>query len=1596
MIRVLKWVLGSLLLLGATQVSAKCIQAGGTEANCEIAPVVWTAGWLQNKHTYRYESLDSAINGFGSYLRSTCEKCKSGILWNPLPGKHPDFYTHADTYLPRSNTNWLVMIWGVEYDNSGKLINYYQSGNLDGSIEQEPRCSGRSAELQEGVDGRRRWYCMPSKAPLSQVDQIIDSASGLDTTTEGCTVGCNPVNLVTGTKYDEKIDYQNYSPYPIVWKRSYNSRTERWTFNYTQSLNFAPDGGTNHVTLSRPDGSILVLNTPVLSTTSAPSVWNLAMGANKSWRGKLVDIRNAQGELTGWDYTNLNDETEHYNAQGTLQYIQSIKGERITLNYTNNQLTSIEDDFGRSLTINYTTHSLEGSFVHEDPSVPYNQPVQNLSKPFQYLPTFEDGQKRSQIQSVSDGSQTVAYTHVNTKGVGKVFFTHIKTVTYPDNSVLTYGYDTNGRLSTITDEANDLYATYTYDAYNRVTKSVHGNNQNPITYTYANSYTIVKDGNNNQAQFNITDATSKKINKNSGSNVPCTKCAGSKAKTISYNEFGDPLSVVDFENSTTQYTYDTNRGLPLTKTDAATTALQRTVSYTWHPNFRKPLTITEPTHVNGVAHTRTTTFVYNNFGDPVSMTISTSSGEPSRTWSYTYTSDLWLDTQTEPNGLVTKFTYDLQGNVLSKTLAFGTPQAQTVEIGGYNSKGLPTWSKDPNGMVTRSIWNNRDQIEVVETGTPSGSDIWGAGNWQTQTFEYNAWGALKTITDAVGKSQEYNYDTAHRVTSVVEKNSAGVQHAKVVYTYDLASNITKEELFDASNTSVLSHTQTFDTVNRIKTMVDANAKSTSFDYTNEDALKKITTPLANQTQYGFDLLQRPTLITDALNNKFSTTYDTQNNIQSAKDALNHTTTYAYNGFGDLVSITSPDRGNWSFEYNSAGQRTQTVDPRNVVSTTTYDILSRPTQIVFNGTAAVGSGLNKTTHTHTYVYDNCAKGKGRLCSYTDSTGTTTFTYNAWGDILTHTWSGKSGTVVANAVLRTQYTYLPNGLLDTMTYPSGKVLNIGYNAGFPSSLTFNNQLLLGNAQWTAWGEVKQWSWGSAGITGPPKNVVFAYDKNAQPLSITDTDTKTYTLDNDQRITHITDALNPSVNQTYTYSKVNQVIQNSFGSSPHVYTYDANGNLATLRNNTDGSNYTTASTSNRLISETPVVGSVLATPIAWTYDAMGSVINDGSGSYTYDVTGNMSHSERGAYVSDYGYNTQNQRVFKTTENGVEIYAYDAEGRRIGSYRVDASKPNGIAVQDELMYWDNWRVVGIARTTQNTVLHPVLSDHLGTPRKILTPTGSVVWSWDGKDAFGLQSPNENVSSSTFVFDARFPGQWFDKETGLFHNGFRYYNANVGRYTQSDPLGLEAGWNTYAYVAGNPVSAVDYLGLDMLDIHMKVSRGISWVDERIVDGLAAANARSLPQNVVDFTAGWGDGASMGIAKKVRSINGTNGEVNCFSSNYNIGSFAGGVNGVIAIPLGSFRSFNAGIIWFAKRGRINLYHYTTHTAAENIAKEGFILSEGIQLSGKGVYATPFSAKVAKNLGAKNNEGRVLIDKSSKMIPTVSPGNIKTIPTNLKK
>jgi len=92
------------------------------------------------------------------------------------------------------------------------------------------------------------------------------------------------------------------------------------------------------------------------------------------------------------------------------------------------------------------------------------------------------------------------------------------------------------------------------------------------------------------------------------------------------------------------------------------------------------------------------------------------------------------------------------------------------------------------------------------------------------------------------------------------------------------------------------------------------------------------------------------------------------------------------------------------------------------------------------------------------------------------------------------------------------------------------------------------------------------------------------------------------------------------------------------------------------------------------------------------------------------------------------------------------------------------------------------------------------------------VRWRWD-TSPFGEFAPNDNPAGlGAFTFNVRFPGQYYDAESGLFYNYFRDYDPQTGRYVQSDPIGLAGGINTYAYVASNPLSFADPFGLLEID----------------------------------------------------------------------------------------------------------------------------------------------------------------------------------------
>ena len=107
--------------------------------------------------------------------------------------------------------------------------------------------------------------------------------------------------------------------------------------------------------------------------------------------------------------------------------------------------------------------------------------------------------------------------------------------------------------------------------------------------------------------------------------------------------------------------------------------------------------------------------------------------------------------------------------------------------------------------------------------------------------------------------------------------------------------------------------------------------------------------------------------------------------------------------------------------------------------------------------------------------------------------------------------------------------------------------------------------------------------------------------------------------------------------------------------------------------------------------------------------------------------------------------------------------------------------------------------------------ADQLNTPRLATDGSGAVVWRWDS-DAFGVGDADLDPDSDTNEVNVRlrFPGQYLDEETGLHYNYFRDYDPVVGRYAESDPIGLHGGPNTYGYGLQNPLDNTDPYGLEI------------------------------------------------------------------------------------------------------------------------------------------------------------------------------------------
>ncbi len=389
--------------------------------------------------------------------------------------------------------------------------------------------------------------------------------------------------------------------------------------------------------------------------------------------------------------------------------------------------------------------------------------------------------------------------------------------------------------------------------------------------------------------------------------------------------------------------------------------------------------------------------------------------------------------------------------------------------------------------------------------------------------------------------------------------------------------------------------------------------------------------------------------------------------------------------------------------------------------------------------------------------------------------------------------------------TAYGYA-SGNLASVAYPSGRVISYtrdaaGRIASVTSSQAGVTTALLSNITYVPFGAVQGWEFGAP---GSGRSVQRSYDLNGRLTSVTmPSGSRQYTYDEDDRIVGIQDAVLGSA--VYGYDDLSRLTSASTALGTWSYAYDANGNRTSLTSGGTAYPVTVETSSNRT---TGITGPV-AQAITFTADGQTASVTGGSsassctGPFTlgYTADGQLTTSSVMSVVNSVDGRRLQKNAAACAGGATTTFIHDEAGRLIATY-------DGSGALIEEIVWLGNLPVAVFKPSTPTTPYWVYADNLGSPRAITTATGQLVWRWDG-EPFGNTPANENPSGlGSFSFNLRFPGQYFDAETGYHHNGWREYDPAQGRYVQADPAGFVDYTGVYVYVLNNPLSFIDWQGL--------------------------------------------------------------------------------------------------------------------------------------------------------------------------------------------
>jgi len=320
---------------------------------------------------------------------------------------------------------------------------------------------------------------------------------------------------------------------------------------------------------------------------------------------------------------------------------------------------------------------------------------------------------------------------------------------------------------------------------------------------------------------------------------------------------------------------------------------------------------------------------------------------------------------------------------------------------------------------------------------------------------------------------------------------------------------------------------------------------------------------------------------------------------------------------------------------------------------------------------------------------------------------------------------------------------------------------------------------------------------------------------------------------RITQINNsnsANNSLMNYTYAYDKVGNINSKTTEHGAYHYEYDAryrltkadNPTVATVSNLVDEA-FSYDNAGNRL-TDSSTTGS-------WNYNTTNQLTSYADITLEYDFNGNTIKKTKAGSATHFNYNTQNrlENVKDSSNATIASYYYDPFGRRLykdtGGTRIyymyaeeglvaELDSAGNVTQSYGYTPQSTYGTSPLYTKTNSGYAYYQL-DHLGTPQQLVNKIGQVVWK-----AKALVFGETTVEVNTVTNNLRFPGQYYDAETGLYYNYFRDYEPGIGRYVQSDPIDLDSGLNTYGYVVGNPLYFIDPNGLGILSKLNNIFKG--------------------------------------------------------------------------------------------------------------------------------------------------------------------------------